>query len=98
MDIDIESGQMASWMAEILRAEFSEEENHFSYRFRYDEDHEFKLEKDKLSAELQKVNSYNEVSETVISNGNNYEIMTPHEIAKSSARLAHAMKKLKKTS
>lgn len=42
----------------------------------------------------------NESRRTVINfktvNGNNYEIIPPHEIAKSSARIAEAMKKFKK--
>ncbi|MDR5866217.1 hypothetical protein [Halomonas koreensis] len=79
MDIDVDDKQFAEWIGEILRCDFSEEEDHYSYVFSHDDRYTFKLEKDKLESSLTELRSYTEISDTVISNGSEYEVLVREE-------------------
>ena len=79
MDINVDNKQFAEWIGEILRCNFSEEDEHYSYVFALDTKYAFNLEKDKLENSLNELRGYAEVSETVISNGSEYEVLVREE-------------------
>jgi hypothetical protein len=79
MEINIENEQFAEWISEISNCILSDDNEDFIFTFNRNEEYILKLNKDKLSSEINKLREYTEVSETVISNGNTYEILVREE-------------------
>ena len=64
MDVDYSELDFAQWIADIIRCELEEDEASYIYspRVRSGENHQFKLDKAKLSEEIQNLAEYEEVS------------------------------------
>ncbi|MCD1585513.1 hypothetical protein K7H09_05730 [Halomonas sp. IOP_14] len=79
MNISVDDKKFAEWIGEILRCDLSEQDNHYLYVFKHDDECSFNLSKIKLEDTLNELRNYTEVSETVISNGSEYEVLVREE-------------------
>ena len=81
MDLDTSVSDFALWISEILRFDLEETEDSFVYkpRFGSSENTTLTLTKEKLEGEIDCLRSYNETSETVLSDDKSYEILVREE-------------------
>jgi len=79
MEINIEDKQFAEWISDISNCILSDDNENHIFTFQRNEEYIFKLNKEKLNSEINKLRGYTEVSETVISSGNAYEILVREE-------------------
>lgn len=81
MEVSDSINDFATWISDIIRCELSENEDQFVFtsRNRLAEELELSIDKNKLQDEINKLENFNEVSETVISNDNSYEILVREE-------------------